>query len=409
MAERARFAYVVGPAAVRLARMNDIPSTDLDMFTDEGLRDPYPLYQELRDLGPVVRLNVHGMYAFPRYRQVREASGNWKVFSSAKGVMMNDEINTMLEGVTLCSDPPEHTQMRSVLSRPLRPDRLRELTPQVEAEAERIVEELVGRGTFDAATELAEHLPLAIVTDLVGLGSSGRDRMLDWAAATFDAQGPMNRRTKDSLPLLEEMVGFANTEAVPGKLDPDGWAAQLYEAAAQGDIPVDKCPAMMIDYIAPSLDTTIYAMSSAIQLFARNPQQWTILREDNSLVPHAINEALRLEAPVQRFTRLVTQDYEVEGQVLPAGSRVVLLYGSANRDERKYPNPDRFDVRRKPSDHLAFGRGEHVCVGMNLARIEMRALFEALIPRVERFEVLESGLALNNTLRGLGTLKVRVS
>ena len=388
--------------------MGAIPSTDLDMFTDAALRDPYPLYQELRDLGAVVQLSAHGMFAFPRYQQVREASGNWKVFSSAKGVMMNDQINSMLEGVTLCSDPPEHTRMRSVLSRPLRPDQLRELTPRVEAEARRIVEQLVNRGTFDAATELAEHLPLTIVSDLVGLGNAGRDRMLDWAAATFDAQGPMNQRTKDSFPLLEEMVGFARTEAVPGKLDPDGWAAQLYQAAARGDISVEKCPLMMIDYIAPSLDTTMYAISSAIQLFADNPDQWTVLREDHSLIPHAINEALRLESPVQRFTRLITQDCEVEGQVLPAGSRVVLLYASANRDERKYPDPDRFDVRRKPSDHLAFGRGEHVCVGMNLARIEMRALFEALLPRVERFEILESDLALNNTLRGLGTLKVRV-
>jgi cytochrome P450 len=395
--------------SARLGDMNDIPSTDLDMFTDEALRDPYPLYQELRDLGPVVHLNAHGMYAFPRYQQVREASGNWRVFSSAQGVMMNDEINTMLEGITLCSDPPEHTQMRSVLGRPLRPDHLRALTPHVEAEAEHIVEKLVGRGTFDAATELAEHLPLTIVSDLVGLGESGRDRMLSWAGATFDAQGPMNQRTRDSFPLLEEMVGFASTEAVPGTLDPDGWAAQLYGAAADGDIPVDKCPVMMIDYIAPSLDTTIYAISSAIQLFAQNPEQWTILREDPSLVPHAINEALRMESPIQRFTRSVTEDYEVEGQVLPAGSRVVLLYGSANRDERKYPDPDRFDVHRKPSDHLAFGRGEHVCVGMNLARIEMAALFEALLPRVERFEVLKSELALNNTLRGLGTLQVRVS
>jgi len=394
--------------AVRLGHMGAIPSTDLDMFTDAALRDPYPLYRELRDLGAVVQLSAYGMYAFPRYRQVREASGNWQVFSSAKGVMMNDEINSMLEGITLCSDPPEHTQMRSVLSRPLRPDQLRELTPRVEAEASRIVEQLVNRGTFDAATELAEHLPLTIVSDLVGLGNSGRDRMLDWAAATFDAQGPMNQRTKDSFALLEEMVGFASTEAVPGKLDPDGWAAQLYEAAARGDIPVSKCPMMMIDYIAPSLDTTMYAISSAIQLFAHNPEQWTVLREDYSLIPHAINEALRLESPVQRFTRLTTQEYEVEGQVLPAGSRVVLLYASANRDERKYPDPDRFDVRRKPSDHLAFGRGEHVCVGMNLARIEMRALFEALLPRVARFEVLESDLALNNTLRGLGTLRVRV-
>jgi cytochrome P450 len=138
---------------------------------------------------------------------------------------------------------------------------------------------------------------------------------------------------------------------------------------------------MMIDYIAPSLDTTIYAMSSAIYLFARNPDQWDLLRTDPTLVPHAINEALRLESPVQRFTRLVTEDHKIDG----------------------------FDIRRKPSDQLAFGRGEHVCIGMGLARIEMRALLEALIPRVRRFDLTESELALNNTLRGFGTLRVRVS
>jgi cytochrome P450 len=389
--------------------MADIPGTDIDLFTDEALSDPYLLYRELRALGPVVRLTANEMYAFPQYREVRDASGNWEVFSSAKGVMMNAEINAKLEGITLCSDPPEHTQMRNVLGRPLRPDRLREQTPKIEAEAESIVQRLVEQGTFDAATELAEHLPMNIVSDLVGLGDAGRDRMLDWAAATFDAQGPVNQRTKDSFPKLEEMVGFAMNEAVPGKLDPDGWAAELYAAAQQGDLPVEKCPFMMIDYIAPSLDTTIYAISSAVYLFAQNPGQWEILRKDPALIPHAINEALRLESPVQRFTRLVMRDHEIDGTILPAGSRVVLLYGSANRDERKYPDPDRFDIRRKPSDHLAFGRGEHVCIGMNLARIQMRALFEALIPRVERFELLEYGLALNNTLRGFGTLKVRVS
>ena len=165
---------------------------------------------------------------------------------------------------------------------------------------------------------------------------------------------------------------------------------------------------MMIDYIAPSLDTTIYAISSAVYLFTQNPGQWQVLRDDPTLIPHAVNEALRLESPVQRFTRLVTRDYEIDGAVLPAGSRVVLLYGSANRDERMYPEPDRFDIRRKPSDHLAFGHGEHVCIGMNLARIQMRALFEALIARVERLELLESVLALNNTLRGFASLKVRV-
>ncbi|WP_411139620.1 cytochrome P450 [Streptomyces sp. x-80] len=389
--------------------MKKIPASDIDLFTDQSLADPYPLYQELRDLGAVVEIERNGMYAFPRYREVREASGNWQVFTSAKGVMMNDQVNSALEGVTLCSDPPEHTRMRQVLGRPMRPEKLRELTPRVEQEAERVVERLVGQGSFDAATELAERLPLDIVSELVGLGNAGRAHMLEWAAATFDAQGPMNPRTIAALPKMDEMVAFALNEAKPGTLKPNGWAAQLYAAAEQGDLPVEKCPFMTIDYIAPSLDTTIYAISSAIHLFARNPEQWDVLRADPSLVPHAINEALRLESPVQRFTRLLTQDSEIDGYPLPAGSRVVLLYGSANRDERKYPDPDRFDVRRKPSDHLAFGRGEHVCIGMNLARIEMRALLEALLPRVSRFELLKAEPALNNTLRGLGTCRVRVS
>jgi cytochrome P450 len=126
--------------------MADIPGTDIDLFTDEALSDPYLLYRELRALGPVVRLTANEMYAFPQYREVRDASGNREVFSSAKGVMMNAEINAKLEGITLCSDPPEHTQMRNVLGRPLRPDRLREHTPKIEAEAESIVQRLVERG-----------------------------------------------------------------------------------------------------------------------------------------------------------------------------------------------------------------------------------------------------------------------
>jgi cytochrome P450 len=120
--------------------MTGIPDTDVDLFTDEALSDPYPFYQELRALGPAVRLTASEMYAFPQYREVREASGNSGVFSPAKGVMMNTEINAKLEGITWCSDPPEHTQMRNVLGRLQRPDRLRERTPKIEAEADSIVQ-----------------------------------------------------------------------------------------------------------------------------------------------------------------------------------------------------------------------------------------------------------------------------
>lgn len=387
----------------------DIPVSDVDLFSDDARVNPYPIYAELRDMGPVVHMARHGHYALPRYADVRAALMDWRTFSSAKSVFVDEETNRNLEGITLCSDPPDHTMMRSVLGRPLRLDRMREITPTIEAEADRVVERVVAAGRFDAATELAEHLPMAVVSTLVGLGEQHRTKMLEWAAAIWDVQGPRNQRFLDAGPGVGEFLDFAANDAVPGKIDPDGWAAHLYEAADRGEIPREKCPVMMLDYITPSLDTTILGITSMIALFARNPDQWDLLRSDRSLIPHAINESLRVDTSVPQFTRVLTDDHEIDGVALPRGSRVALLYGSANRDERKYPDPDRFDITRKPSDHLAFGRGEHVCVGMHLARLEMSALLERLADRVVRFEIEDARPLLNNGLRGYERLEVSVS
>ncbi|ALE74634.1 cytochrome P450 [Pseudonocardia sp. EC080610-09] len=386
-----------------------VPASDVDLFSEPARIDPYPIYEELRELGPVVRLTRDGLYALPRYDEVRAALMDWRTFSSARGVFVDPQVNAQLEGITLCSDPPDHTMMRSVLGRPLRQDRMREIAPRIEAEAATIVTELVDRGRFDAATELAEHLPMAVVSELVGLPDRGREKMLEWAAAIWNVQGPANERFTASQPSVDEFMAFAVEEAVPGRLRPDGWAAHLYEAADRGEMPHDKCPVMMLDYVTPSLDTTILAISNTVRLFAEHPDQWDLLRADRSLIPHAINESLRLETPVPQFSRVLTEDHEIGGALLPAGSRVALLYGSANRDDRHYPDPTRFDITRRPSDHLAFGRGEHVCVGMHLARLEMTALLDRLADRVRRFEIVESRPMVNNGLRGLESLVVTVS
>ena len=273
--------------------MPEIPVSDVDLFSEEARIDPYPIYERLRETGPVVHLSRHDLYAISRYEDVRTALMDWETFSSARSVFVDPQLNAQLEGITLCSDPPEHEIMRSVLGRPLRPDRMREIAPRIQAEADRIVTELVGKGRFDAATELAEHLPMAVVSDLVGLGEGHRGRMLEWAAAIWDVQGPANERFVAAAPLVEEFLGFAANDAVPGKIDPDGWAAQLYQAADRGELPREKCPVMMLDYVTPSLDTTILAITSAIALFAGHPEQWDQLRADRSLIPHAINESLK--------------------------------------------------------------------------------------------------------------------
>ena len=166
---------------------------------------------------------------------------------------------------------------------------------------------------------------------------------------------------------------------------------------------------MTIDYMVPSLDTTIFGISSGVWLFANNPDQWDLVRNDLSLIPAAINEIQRLEAPVQGFSRYVARDYDLDGVALPQRSCAIVFYGAANRDPRQFPHPDRFDVRRDNAGrHMAFGAGPHMCLGMNLAKLEMRALLTALARRVKRFRIEKEERVLHNILRGFSKLMVSV-
>ncbi len=387
----------------------EIPESGLDLWSDQAILDPYPLYRELRDTAPAVWLASCGMVALSRYADVRDALQHWHPFSSAHGVMMNDRINQALRGIMLCSDPPQHTVLRGVARRPLLPRQLKLLEQLITEEADSLVAQLAARGSFDAAADLAQHLPITIVSKLVGLPEEGREQMLDWARANFNCFGPMNARTEQSLPVLQDAIAYSTDPTLRQRLKPGGWAAQLYEAADAGEIPAEQAGIMLNDYWAPSLDTTIMAIGSAIRLFAEHPGQWDLVRADPRFISHAINEVLRLESPIQMFSRLLTDDYQSDGVTLPKGERVVVVFASANRDERKWDDPDRFDVRRRPSDHVAFGWGEHQCMGMSLARLEMRALLGALASRVRRFEITAMEPLMNNVLHGPRKLEVTIS
>jgi cytochrome P450 len=387
---------------------NQCPSFAVDLYSDESLLDPYPLYRQLRDLGGAVWLEKHKIFALARHQDVKRAMQDSKTFSSAQGVMLNQQMNDTLRGIVLCSDDPEHAILRRVISKPITPKAISAYSDLITGEAESLVARLVAKGTFDAATQLAQHLPVTIVSHLVGLPEEGRERMLDWAAANFQCFGPINARTLEAFVTVKEMVDYAFTQCTREKLRPDGWARLIWDAADRGEISLEKPPLMMNDYMGPSLDTTIFTIANAIYLFGRNPQQWTLLRAQPELMPRAINEVVRLESPLQGFSRVATRDVRIEDVVLPEGSRAVMLWGSANRDERKWSDPETFDITRNNTDHLGFGQGVHMCVGMHLAKMEIAAILGALLKRVSCFELGESKRVINNVMRGLSQLEVTV-
>jgi cytochrome P450 len=343
-----------------------------------------------------------------RFEDVRSALRGYSTFSSAQGIAANDIINTQSLGNTITTDPPEHRKMRSIIRAPLTVPALQKIAPIIEEEAERLVERLVRQGSFDAIIDCAQYLPVTVVSRLVGLPEAGRTNMLRWASATFDALGTMNDRGRRALPEIQELHRYCMDKRTLSGLSSEGWAAAIWRAADDGHIPQAKCPAMMRDYISPSLDTTIFATGSLLWLFGRFPDQWEKVRSNEALIPSAINEAIRLETPIRGFTRVSTCELTYGEQTIPSGSRILLLYASANRDEREWLDPEGFDVTRDARHHLGFGFGAHVCVGMHLARLEITALVKAFCRHVRRFELGEAKRAINNVLRGFERLPVTV-
>jgi cytochrome P450 len=377
-----------------------------DLYAPAALADPYSRYRRIRDLGPAVWMARHDLWAIGRFDDVRGALRADGVLISGRGVAANDAVNRVGNPITLTSDGEDHIRRRHVLIQPLLPGPLKDLRPRLEAMADQLVSELATGRPFEAVSRFASHLPLAVVAELVGLDEAGRQNMLAWAAATFAALGVLNARGKAAIPQLHALGQYIQ------RLDrtavaPDGWAARLFDAADRGALTADEARAMIIDYVAPALDTTILATGHLLWRLATTPGAYETLRSEPALIPSAVNEAMRLASPIRSFTRYALRPYAVGDITIPEGARVLILFASANHDERRYPDPETFDLRRNPRDHVGWGHGAHTCVGMHLARLEMEVLTRALLDRVVRVETGRPTPAWNNVLQGFARLPAR--
>jgi cytochrome P450 len=381
-----------------------VPTSDIDLFADEVLLDPYPCYAELRELGGVVHLPENDVYALTRYDVVRDALADWETFSS-RTIGFNPMVNQALQGTSLASDPPIHGRLRATLTENLSPRALRGLKQQIDAKAAALVDELAARGSFEAVDALARAFPLEVVADLIGFTGHVRDNMLRWGQAAMQVIGPMNQRTAENFPIAGELYAWCSSVTAED-LAPGSVGRGIFDAEARGDIPADAAGHIIHQYLGAGVDTTIAAIGNIVALFAAHPEQFDLVRKDASLVPAAFAEVLRFWAPVHAWGRHVTKDVAIDGATVPAGSQVAILFGAGNRDPRHYEDPDAFLVERNPVDHLSFGYGPHGCAGQGLARLEAHAVIEALVSRVRRLVVGEEFRVPSNITRSIEKLPV---
>ncbi|MGW6204437.1 cytochrome P450 [Streptomyces sp. NPDC055089] len=378
--------------------------SDIDLFADEVVLDPYPVYAELRDQGSVVRLRKNDVHVLTRYEAIRGALADWKSFSS-DSIGFNPMVNEALSGTSLASDPPEHTQLRATLTENLSPRALRGLKGRIEAKADALVAELVEQGSFEAIDALARAFPLEVVADLIGFTGRARDNMLRWGQAAMQVIGPMNRRTTENFPIAGELYAWCS-QVGADDLAEGSVGRGIFDAEARGAIAPGSAGAIIHQYLGAGVDTTVAAIGNIIALFGSHPGQLDLVREDPSLVPAAFNEVLRFWAPVHAWGRRATEDVEIDGTLIPAGAQVAVLFGAGNRDPRHFEDPDTFLVERNPVDHLSFGYGPHGCAGQGLARLEAHAVIDALSRRVKRLVVGPEVRIPGNITRSIEELPV---
>jgi 4-methoxybenzoate monooxygenase (O-demethylating) len=392
--------------------VTEAPVLDIDPFDEEFLRAPEPVHRQLRDAGPVVYLERYGIWSMARFAEVQAALRDHQTFCSKAGVGLSDftkEEPWRPPSLLLEADPPEHTGVRRITARALSPRVIEHLRAEFGQRATELVADLAARGTFDAVPDLAQAYPLRVFPDAVGLRPGGRENLLVYGSMVFNAFGPKNRLLAESMAAAEPVRAWIAECCKRASLAPGGLGAEIYAAAGRDEITEDEAGLLVRSLLSAGVDTTVHTLAWAVHALATNPGQWQALRVDPSLARAAFEETLRHASPVQTFFRTTTRPADVAGTIIPAREKVLLFLGAANRDPRAWPEPDRFDIRRRAAGHVGLGSGIHACVGAALGRLQGELLLTAMARQLSSLELAGPVKPyLNNTIKGLARLPVRV-
>jgi 4-methoxybenzoate monooxygenase (O-demethylating) len=395
-----------------LAGAEEIPTIDDDPFSIAFLRDPYPYYERMREMGPVVWLSRYASYAVTRYDEVQEILRDWKTFSSAAGVGLanfNKEKPWRPLSPVLEADPPLHTRTRAVLNRVLGPANLRKLQDRFHREAANLVERIVAMGSFDGIQDFSTYFPLKVFCDAVGVPEAGRENVLAFSSLMLNSRGPSNALTK---------AAFANAGAVSNwimaacgrdSLTADGLGAQIYAAVDDGKLSAEEAPMLVRALLAAGVDTTAGALGNLLWCLVTFQDEWEKLRHSPALIRSAFDEGLRYEGASQVLFRTTVRDVDLGGFRLRRDHKVAAFVAAANRDPHRWTNPDKFNIERRPAGHLTFGAGIHGCVGQMLARLESEILLGAFVPKIKSLRFAGTPTRqYNNVHRGFESLPIHV-
>jgi cholest-4-en-3-one 26-monooxygenase len=398
--------------------LSTVDLTDPDLYVN-GV--PHEIFAQLRREAPVYwhpERDGPGFWAITRYEDVVAVNRDCTTFSShRRGALLPELPEEQLEQqrlMMLNMDPPMHTRYRLLVNKGFTPRMVNNLADRLRAFTTDILDRAFEMGTCDFVTDIAAELPLQAIAEIIGVPQEDRHKVFDWSNRMIGAQDPEFGITEeDAQAASMELFAYCHALVAEKKASPgDDLITVLLNAEVDGhrlsELELDMF--FLLLSVAGN-ETTRNLMSHGMLAFFEHPDQWRRLLDDPSLLPSAVEEMLRWGTPVMHFRRTATTDTEIAGQPIREGDKVVIWYISANRDERVFPDPFRFDITRSPNEHVAFGGGgPHYCLGANLARLEIRIMFEELLRRAPRIEQVGPAQRLrSNFINGIKHLPVRLA
>ena len=400
--------------------LTDIDLTDADAYVDAV---PHEWFTRLRAEAPVYwhadeASKDGGFWAVTSHEHCAIVNRDWQTYSSAKGAVylwdMPEEALEQQRMLMLTMDPPLHTRYRLLVNKGFTPRMVNQLEITMRERTREILDRVAVQGECDFVVDVAAELPLQVIADLMGVPQEDRHKLFDWSNRMIGGEDPEYALSEEERAMASmELYAYSSELAAQRKLDPHD---DLISILPQAEVGGERLSELEIDLFFLLLsvagnETTRNLISHGIIALHENPDQLAKLRADRSLMGTAIDEMLRWGTPVMNFRRTAMHDTELGGQQIKEGDKVVFWHISANRDEKVFDDPFSFDITRNPNDHIAFGSGgPHYCLGANLAKMEIRVMFEELLDRFPEFEITGPSPRLrSNFINGIKHIPLRVS